>query len=256
MMWKEILLTLFVCVLWSGCKQEFAEPLDDAIYGYEYYPLQVGKFRVYMVDSIQFDVGAGDLPIQDSATFYVREEVVELFQDLNGLDVYRIERFRSSDPGGPWTIQDVVTQSRTTNQAYYSENNLRLINLVFPVERGVRWDGNAFIKDDIVVFIRGESIEMFKGWEYQIRSVDSTETIGDLTFDQVATIQQADNNNAIEYRFSLEKYAKGVGLVYRQREIMDSYCKYIGTNEPCFGLTWREKAGRGFIMRETLIAHN
>ncbi len=97
---------------------------------------------------------------------------------------------------------------------------------------------------------------MFKGWDYEILSVDSSEVIGDINHDQVVTIQQANNDNVIELRYSQEKYAKGVGLVYRQREIMDSYCKYIGTNELCIGLDWREKAGRGFIMRETLIAHN
>ena len=254
-MQKYIIIVLFLLGLFS-CKDELVPSIDQSIYGYEYYPLEVGKFRIYRVDSIQFDLGGNDLPIQDSATFYVRDDVVEVFKDQTDLDVYRIERYRSSDPAGPWTIQDVVTQSRTTNQAYYTENNLRLISLVFPVERGVRWDGNAFIKDDIIVFIRGESLEMFKGWDYEILSVDSSEVIGDISHDQVVTIQQANNDNVIELRYSQEKYAKGVGLVYRQREIMDSYCKYIGTNEPCIGLDWREKAGRGFIMRETLIAHN
>jgi len=252
---KKFAVILLVFMVVGACKNEFEPPLNESIYGHEYYPLEVGKFRIYRVDSIQFDLGANDLPIQDSSTYYVRDDYVETFKDQTGLDVFRIERYRSPDPGGPWAIQDVVTQSRTVNQAYYSENNLRLINLVFPVEKGIRWDGNAFIKDDIIVFIRGESLEMFKGWEYEVLSVDSSEVVGDITFDQVATIQQANNNNAIEFRYSMEKYAKGVGLIFRHREIMDSYCKYIGNNEPCIGKAWREKAGRGFIMRETLIAH-
>ena len=250
--WTFLLLT--ICFV--SCKDELAAPIDESVYGYEYLPLEMGKFRIYQVDSIQFDIGASDLPIQDSSTFYVREEVVEIFTDETGIDVYRIERYRSEDPGGPWFVQDVITQSRTVNQAYYSENNVRLINLVFPVQEGVRWDGNAFIKEDINVFIRGEAIEMYKGWDYEILSVDVPETLGSIMFEHVATVQQADNNNEIEYRFSREKYARGVGLIFRHREILDSYCKYIGTNEACFGKAWREKAGRGFIMREMLIAHN
>lgn len=254
MKYSAIIVVIVLALI--GCKDELLQPLDESIYGYEYYPLEVGKFRIYRVDSIQFDVGANDLPIQDSSTFYVRDDVVEIFQDATGADVYRIERYRSADPGGPWSIQDVVTQSRTTNQAYYTENNIRQINLVFPMRQGERWDGNAFIKDDINVFIRGEAIEMYKGWDYEVLSVDNSESLGDIAFENVATVQQADNDNEIEFRFSREKYAKNIGLIFRHREIMDSYCKYIGTNESCVGKAWREKAGRGFIMREILIAHN
>ena len=248
---------IFLCFTMTlACRSELAEPLDDSIYGYEYYPLEVGKFRIYEVDSIQFDLGSNDLPIQDSARYYVREEIVEKFVDQTDEDIYRLERYRSVSPEGPWSIQDVITQSRSTNQSFYTENNLRLINLTFPVEKGTRWDGSAFIKDDIIVFIRGEALEMFKGWEYEVLSVDSTETVGDNTYDAVATIQQADSDNIIELRYAQEKYAKGIGLVRRERRILDSYCKYIGTNENCFGKPWRDIAGRGFILRETLVDHN
>jgi hypothetical protein len=106
------------------------------------------------------------------------------------------------------------------------------------------------------VFVRGESIQMFGNWVYSIVSVDLAETIGGNAYQEVVTIQQADVENAIERRFSQEKYAKDIGLVYREREILDSYCKYTGDLGPCIGKTWFEKAGRGFRTVEILVEHN
>jgi len=251
--------SLFLWILIAsalGCNSSLEDPVDAASYGYDYYPLIVGQYRIYQVDSMQFDIGTGDLPVRDSATFYLREEVKEVWQDPTGGDLYRIERYRSDHPDGPWEIWDVVTRSRTTNQGYYTENNIRLINLIFPLTPGIRWNGTSFIDDRILVLVRGESIEMYKDWDFEVLEVGSKESIGDLSFPEVATIRQVDSENIIEKRYSLEKYAKGVGLVFREREIVDSYCKYQGINDSCIGKNWIEKAGRGFFSRETLIAHN
>ncbi len=238
------------------CNSTVEDPIDESVYGYDYYPLEVGKYRTYKVDSIQFDVGARDLPVVDSSSFYLRVEIVEVYKDHEGIDIYRAERHRGTSVDGPWDIVDVLTYSRSVNQGFYTENNVRLINLVFPVEEGVIWDGNSYVKDDLIVFINGESIEMFKGWNFEITSEGVAEEIGGNNYPETATIVQADTDNIIEKRYSTEKYAKGVGLVFRERQIVDSYCKYIGVNDQCVNKEWIEKAGRGFFMREVLVEHN
>lgn len=243
-------------LFFAGCAAEVEDPIDLATYGYDYYPLEVGKYRIYQIDSIQFDLGAGNLPVLDSATFFMREEVVEKFADGEGIDVYRIERYRADKPDGPWQIFDVITQSRTVNQGYQTENNVRLINLVFPVKKGLRWDGTVFVKNGLIVFILGETLEMYKGWEFEILNTDTAEVVGNKEYAAVTTVQQSDSDNPIEKRFSIEKYAKGVGMVMRERQIVDSYCKYLGVLDQCIGKEWSEKAGRGFFTREVLIDHN
>lgn len=246
---------LVLCTV-VACSSELEDSIDQAIYGYDYFPLELGRYRVYEVDSLQYDLGASNLPVVDSSRFYIREEMVEVFTNQLGETIYRIERYRANTLGDPWQIVDVTTESRSVNQAYHGENNLRFINLVFPVETGLEWDGTAFIPEDLIIYVRGEAIEMFKSWSYKILSSGETETIGGFTYEEVATVQQADNDNAIEFRFGVEKYAKGIGLVYKERQIYDSYCKYIGQTEPCIGKAWHEIAGRGFLTRETLIDHN
>ena len=236
-----------------NCKTEFADPFDISAYGYDYYPLEVGKQWTYEVDSIQFDIGSNNLPISDTVQFYIREEIKEIIKDQLDHDLYRIERYRSFHPNGPWQSLDVVTASRTTNQGFRSENNLRFINLVFPIESQVKWDGLAYVDEEVIIYVKGENLELLKGWDFQILEIAESESIGPNEYQDVVTVQQADEDFLIELRYSIEKYARGVGVVYRERKILDSYCKYIGVTEPCRDKTWGEKAGRGYITKETLI---
>jgi len=238
------------------CSADYEDPLDESTYGYDYFPLSNGDTRIYQVDSIQFDLDDRGIPTFDSSRYFIREVVVERFENDLGETVYRVEKYRTESLQEPWLIDGVLTMSRNARQAFYREDNLRFINLVFPIEEGVTWDGNAHIRSDMNVFVRGESIQMFANWVYRIASVGLAETIGVNTYQEVVTIQQADVENAIERRFSQEKYAKDIGLIYREREILDSYCKYTGDLGPCIGKTWFEKAGRGFRTVEMLIEHN
>ncbi len=237
----------------SACSQKMEDPIDQSTYGYDYNPLSLGSYRIYQVDSLQYDLGSNNLPVVDSVRYYVKEEVVESYNNAAGETVYRSERYRAQQLGDAWVSLDVVTQSRSATQSYYAAGNLRYINLVFPIKEGITWDGNAFIPEDMKIFIRGESMQMFSNWEYRVLSSGVSEVVGDLSYDEVATIQQADSDNVIERRYSIEKYARGVGLIWRQREILDSYCKYTGDQGPCVGKSWHQKAGRGFRTIEVLV---
>jgi len=252
---KHFMLMFLVFSSFLSCNEkEFEAPLDQNEYGYDYYPLELGQIRVYKVDSILFDVGSGNLPVRDSSTVYIREEIVEVLSlpEADLLQV-RVERQIADEVGGPWKILDVVTRARSTNQGYYSESNVQLINLVFPLRKGVRWNGTAFVAQGLPVFVLGSEIEMYKGWDFQVTDEGIAESVGEEDYSEVATIVQSANENLIELRNSIEKYARGVGLVYRQREIVDSYCKYESASTYCNGLDWIDKASRGFFTREVLV---
>jgi hypothetical protein len=67
----------------------------------------------------------------------------------------------------------------------------------------------------------------------------------------VLTVREADSENLIELRRSRVKYAKGIGLVYRELWVLDTQCI-----EQCDGKPWEEKAEKGFILSQTITAHN
>lgn len=253
---KQFALILLTALVLLSCKEEPADLVDPQVYGHEYFPLEVGKYRIYEVDSLQFDLGAGDRPVVDSSHFFMRLETVEEYIDQTGQTNYRVERSRANELGDPWEIMDVIVESRTVNQAFYVEDNLRFIPLVFPLRENLEWDGLAYFPDDIVIFVKGETLEIFDNWQHRVVSTGTQEQIGGMSYSDVATIEQVADTNIVELRYSIEKYASSIGLVYRERQMIDSFCKYIGETQPCLGLSWREQAGRGFLMRETLIDHN
>ena len=101
-----------------------------------------------------------------------------------------------------------------------------------------------------------EIINMFSFWRGVVISIHLPEQIGEFAFDSVMTCHQANDDNELERRFVLEKYAKGLGLVFRADTIVDSRCERISDFEPCRGMNWMQKGEKGYIMRMELINHN
>jgi len=235
---------LLLLALLTACSKSEVEEFDLEA-GYEYFPTEIGKFIEYQVDSIVYD------PVEavDSSRTFVREVVVDTLEDNLGMPLYRIERFERKQDTLPWEIKRVYTIARSETQAFRTEENLRLIKMVFPVQTGRDWQSTVFIQNDVVVTVRGESIEMFKSWESEILTEGEPETINGRDFQEVATISHADSDNLLEKRFVLEKYAKDVGLVYLELWILDT--QKIESTEP-----WEIKAEKGFIVRQTITNFN
>lgn len=238
---------LLASLLLAACKQT---PDDYSIeQGLEYFPLEVGKFIEYQVDSTIFDP-TGDTAVFFSTTF-VKEEIIDTLSDNNGNTLYKIEHFERAADTLPWTIRKVLTESIQGNQAIRTEDNLRFIKLVFPVKKSKSWDGNIHFNSGLIVTVAGETLEMFKGWSYRVNTVNEPASIGTFQFDETTTVREADTENLIELRRSTATYAKGVGLVYREVWILDTQCI-----DDCIGKPWEEKAEKGFILKQTILKHN
>lgn len=256
------LLFLIVALpLFLACdKREIEDTLIED-YGYGYFPLEVGRSWIYEVDSVIYDPAVGGTAVDSFRTF-IRESVVDTLLDNAGQALYRVERsYRRSDTL-PWLPEKVFTLSRDGQRAIRTEDNLRFTKLVFPVREGKSWDGNAFFDDSRFVFVAGESIQMFKGWQYRILGAGMPAMVGNLEFSDVVTVQNADNrylNNFLEYRLAREQYARGVGLVRREVFIWDTLCQdCCGGNVEdgvCQSLPWEEKVEKGFTVRQRLVSY-
>lgn len=244
---------LGILFLLSACGKNEIEDLN-LDYGYNYFPLEIGKTWIYQVDSIVFDPAILGTAIDTMRTFF-REEIVDTLLDQTSQTWYRVERSERTADTLPWQIKSVFRIAATKEQAFRTEDNLQFIKLTFPIQEGKNWNGNVFFDETKIVQVAGESIEMFKGWSYQIETVDQSLALGNLSFEKVATITQANSENLIEYRFSQEQYAREVGLIYRELWILDTQCEICcnGDFSICEPLTWPEKAEKGFVLKQQLI---
>lgn len=224
---------------------------DDyqTVLGEEYFPLEVGKFVEYEMDSTIYDPN-GDSTVSVSKTL-LREEVVDTLVDNNGQLLYKVERYERASDTLPWVIKKVLSVSIQANQAIRSEDNLRFIKMTFPLKKGNSWDGNIHVQENMTVTVAGEVMEMFKGWNYKVTDLGEPVSVGSFQFDETLQIQEAENENLIELRRANAIYAKGIGLVYRELWILDTQCI-----DNCTGQPWEEKAEKGFILRQTILNHN
>ncbi|HOY03816.1 MAG TPA: hypothetical protein PLO67_00365 [Saprospiraceae bacterium] len=249
---------LFSALLYTACSDRQTAIYDSgAAEQYAYFPLKVGKYIDYQVDSIVYDFGPGGNTVRDSSTTFVRELVGDTLRDQTGLLLYTIERYERPAANQPWELRSIGTAARNSSQASRTENNLRFLKLLFPMDRRSEWDGNLWIDIDREIEIAGERMRPFSNWHYEVDSIDIQANVGAFAFDSTLLVTEADDNNIIERRLSRVRYAKNVGLVWREQWILDSqYCNQSIPPPDCETRPWEIKAERGYILRQVVTAFN
>ncbi len=241
---KIILFSFSLLILFVSCTPEL-EDYQGNLDGPKYFPLTVGNTWIYRVDSIVFD---NQGLVIDSVSQFIKETITDKYTDETGDDVFRIERSTRGLDGGGWEVISIWSASKNDKVAYKTENNLKFLKLTFPVTLNKTWEGNIFFPSDIVVRIAGEPIKMYQNWgKYKYSGVDESLTLEGNVYQNVTTVLQADVENKISKRFSIEKYAKDFGLVYKEMWILD-------TQKSESAASWEVKAEEGFIMKKSLVS--
>lgn len=253
--WKSVgVLLLFIIVLIAACKDETEPLISD--YNYDYFPLKIGKYWVYEVDSIYFSEGTSGIR-KDTVKIQAREAILDRFVDEKGDTIYKVERYERKQANESWKIKKVFTLNRNRTQAIRTEDNLRFVKLTFPLDRNSRWTSTAFVPDGLSL-VFGSGIEVFKYWQSSVEALDEPQTLGNLKFDKTALVMQANRKNIItEYRVVKEVYAKGIGLVESEWLIYNTQCNVCckGTGSLCMSLPWEQKAESGFLFRQRLVEY-
>jgi hypothetical protein len=241
--------TLFASFAFFACvKNEDAMVKIDN--GYDYFPLKVGKYKVFQVDSIVYDTLTGGKAVKvDSIRFFQKEIIEDTFVNQIGETVFRIERFERRTSTDPWVFKDVLSSERNAKQATRSDQGLRLLKMSFPLRKRQTWKSTIYVDEFMPVKVAGQYVELFKNWDSSVPSLNIPETINGKKYANVATIKHADDENKLELRKVTEKYVRDTGLVFNEMLILDT--QSTNNNE-----TWRKKAQRGFIYRQYLIENN
>jgi hypothetical protein len=210
---------VLLLLLLMGCKKD--KELPDA--GYGYVPDKVGTYVIYEVDSTVQDDNNN---LYDSTyRFQLKEIVQSIFNDNSGRPSMRIERYKKwyndTIPYSQmnWTLTDVWYATRTAAQLEKVEENVKYLRMVFPVTEGKSWNGNAYNLT-------------YESWPYVYTSVNVPEVINSFSFDSVATIEQINYSDFIMEKYSIEKYAKNIGLVYKKFRIMKKEQENLGDIPP------------------------
>ena len=238
------IIVLFIVLGIIACGKNETDTLPNL--GKEYFPLAIGKTAVFDLDSIIYDPVTLTVSRIDTFKWQAQEVLSDTFRSKAGNLAYVVDRSIKAKNSIEWTPRETFSASLTQQYALLSENNLTFIKFPNFFDVGTTWDGNIFNDVATKFNVAGEILEPFsKKWTFEILSFGKAEKIGNKDYADVLTVEaQSDPKILTEKRYSLEKYAKGVGLVYREIKILDTQ-KLDAT------IAWEKKAEKGFIVKMT-----
>ncbi|SFF82216.1 hypothetical protein [Pontibacter chinhatensis] len=246
-----LLLVVALAGLVAACEDKYKDP-DPKIMGYDYFPLEVGQYRVYDVMDIRFmsDVG-------DTSRFQLRERVDTTFVDQTGKLNYKIIRSVRANENMNWIDDSVMVVTKSDAMVMLTKNNTKYVKMVFPVKEGQTWLGDAYnnntgedYKPDPNTNKRAEYYLTKE--DYTFENVGKPYTVNGNTFSNTATVIQG---TPIETWIGLndrkEVYAEGVGMVYRLFTRI-VYCNASESKDCTYGIGYRL---HGHERHEKLIDH-
>lgn len=234
---KSILILLFFSVGIIACSKQKNNTASSVDLGLAYYPTQLGKFVVYDVDSIIYTDLTKDTLI---FKYRIKEKLADTYTDNLGQTALRMERYiKKYNPtisydSIPWLMKEVWSVTADQLKVQVVESNTRFTKLVFPIQDKASWNGNA----------NNALGEQSYTYEY----IDRSEKIGPTTLQNVLQVSQKDVRTLINYEHVIEKYAKNIGLVYR--EITNLQSNAIVASIPV-----EDRIEQGLIYKQTLVTH-
>lgn len=234
---KKIFAILFVVSSLLSCKKESFR--DTADFGYRYQPNIDNHWLEYQVDSIFFSDVAAETII-DTVSYFIREEFDTVYTDPSGLENRVVNVYKKSNEADAWTWieQGSFYFSEQSFQRYF--NDLRFINLSFPIRENRNWVGNAYLNVSNEPSLSYYDDDLYQ-WNYQYESINVPADVNGFSFDSTVSVIQIDEENLFEKKYATEIYAKDIGMIYKELLILN-------TQEPPSSLPFIERAETGFIL--------
>lgn len=193
-------------------------------------PLQVGKYAIYRLDSLNFYY-YGQL---DTITSYLaKDTIVGTSTDNSGRPIWLVTRYLSDTLNSGWIPNETYTITSTANTIEVVENNLRFIKLAFPISEGFSWTGDTYLPyapyQDFFSYSDGEHLSLGL-WNFTYQNVNKPYAVENTPYDSTITVLQVndsanvpilDPNSYATRTYWSETYAKNVGLIYRHTEMWE-----------------------------------
>ncbi len=218
---------LIISIITASCNKTETTTTSD---NYNYFPTDSGRWVKYSVTEINIDE---DMNMRDTIKYQLLYTWGGVYSSGQNNKAHILNRFIKTNKQTKWQPINRWYAEITENKIIQTEDNIKYIKILYPLQIGKIWNGNAFNNTD--------STNVF---EYTITDIDKLENINNTPYNEVLTISQRYFKSEVEKYLYEEKYAKNIGLVEKQQ--ISIYSKHINPNIP---IEQRITKGSIFIMR-------
>lgn len=187
---KLALLILTLSAL-LACKQD----KQSVQFGYGYFGLEEGSYVEYDVMEIFHD------NISDTARFILKTVIGEEVEDNQGRMANKVFRYKYHPITGELLDARVWTAIIDGGRGEQTEENQRVIRLVFAVTNDKEWDINAY-----------NTLDKQEAYYFDL---NKEKTFNGFTFDSTVVVEYEDFFSLVDYVRKYDTYANHVGLVKR-----------------------------------------
>jgi hypothetical protein len=187
---RPIFILAFFAYNFVSCTKKTEEytsaPLSD------YYPLLVGKYITYRVDSTIFTNFGRATQVH---SYQVKHSIEAQLTDNLGRPAYRVFRYLRDTAGTqPWVPNGSYFITPLDQSIEVIENNLRVIKMHLPVKEGFSWKGNNYLPSDAyTTFYTFSNDDYLSFWDFAFTAIDQPVTINGNSFPKVTTVTQVDD---------------------------------------------------------------
>ncbi|MGH2553427.1 MAG: hypothetical protein ACRDEB_06895 [Chitinophagaceae bacterium] len=224
------LLTVAMTALFSCNKKEIydTDKLSD------YFILTPGKYITYRLDSMVFTNFGRSTEIHK---YQVKHVIDAQVPDNSGRPSYRVYVYIRDSAGlQPWQpAGNTYYITPLADQVELIENNLRFIKLHAPVKNAFSWKGNKYLPSDtcggpycpLYKFSNDDDIQ---DWDYYYDGNIGSFSYRGINYSDIITIEEKNESFNVPITIpssyaartrSVEKYAKNIGLAYREYELWE-----------------------------------
>ncbi|TDB68252.1 hypothetical protein [Arundinibacter roseus] len=194
----------------------------------DYFPLEIGRYRIYEVTETQYAVGADPQVL----TYTQKELITGKYTNAKEQDVYQIERSVVNETG-TGVVNQVLNVWKSEQRVVVHEEGISRVVLEFPVKKDLIWDGNRYN-------LLGEQA-------FEITVMETPFSTTKETFPLSLTVIQQNDSTLVSLQKSKEVYAASLGLVQKEQKNL----RYCSTPD-CVGKGIIES---GFTKISTLISY-
>ncbi|GAB3308219.1 hypothetical protein ACFQT0_16605 [Hymenobacter humi] len=235
----------------THCKNE-SMPAPDT--GRDYYPVAVGKYWTYaVVDTTWSPASRGTPSVPTRTAYQFKETITETFTDAAGKTAYRLVRSKLQAPSTTFVNDSVFVLSATPQSVVLNRNNVRTLELIFPVKEGRLWNINAYNNNSDDTTMTSETRRYSRvGQPFAIAAstgIPAQTFPASLTTTNAGLAAESSLAKQVSYQ---QVFAKGVGPVFRRRVNLQAFT-YVDTNNNNNQVYPPKSYSIGFSRNETLI---